>query len=591
MQDSINSIHIKNIKGFSDRKFKFNGLTPNKLNIIVARNGFGKSTIATSLKTLNKNSIELNKDDRYTDFDEPEITIDFNLNNKNYIESANNSTNYIKQYLDFVVINSPVVASATSISGQAILTTKSIDLCKLYDRQSFDYKISELCKKNKLERCSKCFSLLEYVNDLNFQNIIIKNSSFIKSKVLENKINEILEMLNFEKSKTEIYKQMILLNIIDIFVKIKDGKILFDLTKEYLLNNNRIKSDEEILFDCIQIYYIFNDKAKVTKQDKYITSEENKRFIDSSLLPLNTTGRSILSRHNGSKETTYRLKLPSVVSVSNGERDLLIFAANLIKLMISRRSSSKPKVIVCDEIFDYLDGANLLFAQFFINDFITRYKNESKTFFIIMTHLSPDSFNTYVCKNKAVHYIDEDLRPKKEPILLHTLYNRENMSDDFKNYFDSKLIHFNIDKTVPEFSGLKDFEIAFNNKYTVDSFSEYINLELSNYINNKKYDPLAMCIALRILCEKYQYSLLPLELKDGYLQTHTTIKKTDYLINNNIEFDYIADAFSLFYNEAAHISEKNTESVLKNVMLRTNPVPIRNLVKSFLNNHNLMNEI
>ena len=49
----IKSIEIENIKGISHAKYDL-GIIPNKPNLIVAPNGFGKSSFATALCPFGK---------------------------------------------------------------------------------------------------------------------------------------------------------------------------------------------------------------------------------------------------------------------------------------------------------------------------------------------------------------------------------------------------------------------------------------------------------------------------------------------------------------------------------------------------------
>ena len=56
--------------------------------------------------------------------------------------------------------------------------------------------------------------------------------------------------------------------------------------------------------------------------------------------------------------------------------------------------------MVIDEIFDYLDDANLILFQYFITTMIEEMKDVGKSFFpILMTHLDPFYFNHF-CFNR-----------------------------------------------------------------------------------------------------------------------------------------------------------------------------------------------
>ena len=57
---NISTIEIVNIKGIENKTF-FLDIVPNKPNILVAPNGFGKSSFAISFDSLKSNKIELDE--------------------------------------------------------------------------------------------------------------------------------------------------------------------------------------------------------------------------------------------------------------------------------------------------------------------------------------------------------------------------------------------------------------------------------------------------------------------------------------------------------------------------------------------------
>lgn len=65
---NITSIQIKNIKGIENKSFKLD-LPPNKPNILVAPNGFGKSSFAIGFDSLKSSKIEL--DDKHYYLNQP----------------------------------------------------------------------------------------------------------------------------------------------------------------------------------------------------------------------------------------------------------------------------------------------------------------------------------------------------------------------------------------------------------------------------------------------------------------------------------------------------------------------------------------
>lgn len=59
----IKSITIDNVRGFEHWTLE-QAILPNRPNILVAPNGFGKSSIATAFASLSRNKIEVKKDNK-----------------------------------------------------------------------------------------------------------------------------------------------------------------------------------------------------------------------------------------------------------------------------------------------------------------------------------------------------------------------------------------------------------------------------------------------------------------------------------------------------------------------------------------------
>jgi len=58
----IKNITIQNIKGISAKTFVLN-IIPNRPSLLVAPNGFGKSSFATAFRSLNANRLDIDEED------------------------------------------------------------------------------------------------------------------------------------------------------------------------------------------------------------------------------------------------------------------------------------------------------------------------------------------------------------------------------------------------------------------------------------------------------------------------------------------------------------------------------------------------
>tara|TARA_B100000809_G_C15032996_1_gene492663 strand:+ start:755 stop:1183 length:429 start_codon:yes stop_codon:yes gene_type:complete len=124
----IKKIVITNIKGIGDGAS--NGMyvfdmPKNKPCILVAPNGFGKSSLAIAFKSLKKSKIELHKDDLHQGNDDllPSIEISYLDDEDNLqVVRASATTNDIDSTFDCFVINNQVFAKAKKnrIGGHVI---------------------------------------------------------------------------------------------------------------------------------------------------------------------------------------------------------------------------------------------------------------------------------------------------------------------------------------------------------------------------------------------------------------------------------------------------------------------------------------
>ena len=80
----------------------------------------------------------------------------------------------------------------------------------------------------------------------------------------------------------------------------------------------------------------------------------------------------------------------------------------LAMLQQARNSLTKPNnILIIDEIFDYLDDANLIAAQYYLTEFINEIKTKKYNIFpIILSHLNPYYFKSYAFKDMKVYYLN-----------------------------------------------------------------------------------------------------------------------------------------------------------------------------------------
>lgn len=123
----IDSIEISNVKGIGNSVFKVE-LIPNKPTLVVAPNGFGKSSITAAFASLNSKRLELHKDN-YHRGDEtlvPNLKLNYTMQNGSLVEhEANAQKNELAALFDIHVINSQLISKAKKlkISGSMVVTS------------------------------------------------------------------------------------------------------------------------------------------------------------------------------------------------------------------------------------------------------------------------------------------------------------------------------------------------------------------------------------------------------------------------------------------------------------------------------------
>lgn len=201
-------------------------------------------------------------------------------------------------------------------------------------------------------------------------------------------------------------------------------------------------------------------------------------------------------------------------------------------------------------------------------------KKQNKNIYpIIMTHLGPYLFNGFVFKKhkQKIHFLHNPINCDKK--LESFLINRNNelIKNDLSKYF----LHYHpetIDLTNKfKLMGLNS-ELA--NK---ENFNKYIAKELTKYKKGIKYDPLAVCCAVRIKIEEKVYKKLKLSSeKQEFLNIYETRPKLDFAISKRLKIPEKHYVLSLIYNEACHCA-KNIDNFSR-LYSKLNNLAIKSLI-------------
>lgn len=553
----IKSITIGNVKGFgSNQCFQLN-IIPNKPSILVAPNGFGKSSLTAAFNSLNANRMLLHKDHYHQDNNTniPYLAIEYRKTDGSFETlEANDSFNEIGNIFDVFVINSKLEAKASTrkISGRTIAvssmeTAPIILVNTIPEKTRIVYSYSNLCS---------IFGL----NGKILPNIttILKDKIFIKllseHYTILDRTNNIGEQTFFNALAGEINSLGYTADKLKVWIyanKLAELRNIqyFTSFAQIILNYPEFNYSEiESYLVAYQISKIYSqDTEKFKKACKYNQYEIEKAGYLDIFSFFNATWKDVKPQEI---ENSLVLTIPKAKYISNGQRDVLTFIALLQQA--KNKFSKNNCILIIDEVFDYLDDANLIAVQYYITQFIDKFKDEGKKFYpLILTHLNPFYFHSYAFseKNKKVYFL------KTSSILTDTNMRKliekreeESIKDAVAKYF---LHYHNQEINIRE----KFKNLSLKETWgEINVFNNFVNSEVTKYIQEQSYCPFSVCIALRKKIEEKIYlQLATSTLKNQFINIHGTPNKLDFAENNHIFIQETYYLLGVIYNEVAHL--------------------------------------
>lgn len=573
----IKSITIKNVRGIGEKTIEL-GMLPNKPSLLIAPNGSGKSSFAFAFQWLNRLKMKLNVDDAYNgDINNKPLLkiVTDEIANNEYIADENH--NNISKRFGICVINNGLTASSPGVhngilAGKARIIVPEITL--------LEGKCNDVELTDDFEQTYG----LEDMPVGMFPTV----SNYLSS-------NRFMSLIDFEQLKITKRPLSKLLAILDR-IKSYDGRVVDRHEKIVQDDKNDLESFPQIQ-NVVQIFrHLGNDEADVNlilKALRIVTlayrktesfkarinyahfklDEESMRTLFASL---KTTWKDIKPHRTGDKVT---LKIGDAQRISNGERDILLLIGHLQEAR--SKLTKQDNILIIDEVFDYLDDANLIAAQHYINQFIAALKSEGKNIYpIILSHINPNYYRTFAFKRMKVYYLNPLQYPNASDNMLKLIRRRDNLekTSNLEAGLVSKyMFHFHTDYSLDmsEIINMQDPNWGY-----IPTFKEYCLRQVSEYLNGNRYDALGVCIALREMIEKYAFSMLHSdEHKRIFLEDkHGTENKLDYVES----FSYILpETFSLLglvYNDSLHFNNKNNIDLRQTLYSRLENNTIKGMI-------------
>ena len=565
MASIITNISIKNIKGFGDpiRSIDLE-IESNRVNIVYAPNGTGKSSIATAFKSLNRGALEVTKEDMFHKDDTllPELSII--LDGHPY--SADRTSNTINAVLEPYVINSGIVVSTTqqNIGGRYTKVNGYLDTENIVVVNNIPpiitprYRVTEIRadfgKNGKI---------------LMNREILFSNSEFWKICERIGPKLDFFPNANFRKE---------LVSTIKANIQTLDGTV--DYIKRNVDNNWFSSLEANPVFgeimhkfspfteglnklECFDLFYQIlyfwgNYKQDIKKANKRTAYEEMKSKFIVNLDLLDTTWKNIQCVETDNKLI---VQFPHADEISNGQRDILTLIVELLKFR-SLIQENKKYILIIDEVFDYLDDANTIAAQYFLSKFLEISKDN--LFLCMLTHLNPFSFRNYIFSDRKVNYVYlRATQPIATNAMKAFIAFREGLDksdagqSDLYNKLSHDLFHYN-PISVDYSNQIATYKENADLKQSWGKTGVLHNMligEVNKYLDgNNNYDPYAVAMALRLRVEKIVYDKLETqEQKNAFVDEKMTKNKFKFAEENAVVIPDILNMINAIHNEADHL--------------------------------------
>jgi energy-coupling factor transporter ATP-binding protein EcfA2 len=548
----IRIIEIENIKGINKKTLNL-GIYPNKPSLLVAPNGFGKSSLATAFNSMNSRRITLADDDLHAKdiANLPRITIEYVQENGTVLNlEATNNTNTITSQFDYFVINNltkPKGIGSRFGNATARLEIKDVVLVdRIPNNIQFGYSFRHTqdafgnCGK-VLPNANSVLSNLILVEKLSANYIALERANGV---LIQRSLDRIIADINNqnETATANVLNNWVSQNCLNDLKQINHLNTIGNLINEFDIGYN---CETKSYLAAIQIIALFNNNpANFKAACAFNNYRLDKQRFDETLTTFNCTWQNISTSQTNGKLI---VKFPEAIHISNGQRDILTFISMLFRA--KRHLKKGANILIIDEVFDYLDDANLTAAQYYITQFIKDFKLAGKRIYpLILTHLNPNYFKNFTFSNQKVYYLNKSNIQVAQGI-INLLRNRTDLTieADVSKY----LLHYDPEKINKraEFRALSIPELWGEN----DNFLNHINNEVQNYLTDTPYDPFAVCGALRLRIEQIAYDKLQSqEARTTFISTHKTRSKLEKAEERGVISPESHYLLGIIYNEGMH---------------------------------------
>ena len=571
----ISNITIENIKGFGTSNNSFNlSIYPKKVNILVAPNGFGKSSITTAFASLKTNRLDVSIEDLHQNDESLIPKLRLTIDGQEY--TASPLINELSSIANCHVIRNRINAKATSKnmgkfhSVSSSLVIDEIEVVKTIPaKQLFPYSMSEIKK------------------DFGVNSKVLNNfSDYFVNPIFVVGLERILDAIQLVLRKRNWYFIENVCRIIrSLRGTVHDIKAQMSQTDFSFLNNSYFQPITDFIksfIPCITevdialfIYQLSicvkRNKSAVGKSIKYYKYVRFKYELNQDINLLGTTWKNIRAEE---RDKSLKVFFPPASSISYGQRDLLTLIIQL-KTLELHICANKKNVLIIDEVFDYLDAVNMTAIQNYLSKCIDKWKSICELYTIVMTHLSPEYFKNYVFSKKLLN-VQYLLEGRAQPSKRWRSFLLKREDELIKKDVSKHLLHYDptfISGHRNDFKKLSLPETWGDGSAFHQELIDQINLYLTD---SNDYEPYAICTAVRIRIEKIVYDKLDDEKRKRFLEIHGTKQK----LNFSEDFIEVPDLFYLLgiiYNDAEHVKDETSD---KPIIYRLDQTIIKTMIKN-----------
>lgn len=589
----LRRIKIENIKGKAALEVTFADLTANQPNIVVAPNGYGKSTIATAFKSASNGKMKINDKDMYQQNPDnhPKLELELYGEHSGTYISTDTEGNISKD-IAIYTISSPLYAKSTTPRfnrnvastadlriEQVVVYNKIPENCGLdYSYRNFTGRYGSKRKlfvniQSMLMDCGNIGNLIEIKNNL---------KKCCMQKGIQSKFAKFLDGCS-QNGSSETIKKQISQDEINALYENENIRTLLECIIE-MDDHPAGWCDVDAIFTAIQLCDLLKTNQQSGKSNilkkvyAFLLYKQTKSLIDERLDLFNTTGRNIQTHEDHGKLI---ISFERASSMSNGERDILSFISNLTKFEVEFKK--QVGILIIDEIFDYLDGSNMLAVQYYLSQLIGKCKASGKVLFpIIFTHLDPEVFTNYYFKRKKVHYISSFSTIDINSPIVKLLRLRENntLEGTEKEEIEKYYIHYNNEEHTPSNSLAALVSTDFHESNT--NFRQRMYNEIKEeYLLDHEYNPIMVVVGIRIRIEELVYQKLCCEDKAEFIQQHKVINKLQFAEEQGVNVPELYFLLQPMYNDSLHLGgdDNAVTRKMKSCYLKTNNLHIRRMVQ------------